>query len=142
RSAESVARARGRPEKGVRGRRSEGAQRERLVRVCASFGLPPLPTLAGTWYHEAISPALSCFEAQGIVASGGEGGDERLAGQVANDRRDEPAQSGGDVARQRHGLALDVHAAVALFEAPVGIKPPEESVILSNRQFVLAGTAG
>jgi predicted permease len=44
--------------------------------------------------------------------------------QTADDRLDQPRQTGRNVARERDGLAFDPRAAVALLEAPVGVKLP------------------
>src|SRR5579859_3464768 len=137
------------PARGTRApqRRESGpASGEYVTTILLTSAARPVVKLRGvrkiTISGRPCARSLSCFEGQGIIASGGEGGDERLARQVANDRRNEPAQAGGNVARQRDGFALDVYTAVALFETPVGIEPPEESVILSDGQRALAGTAG
>ena len=44
---------------------------------------------------------------------------------------------GGNVARQRNGFALNVHAAARIEISPVRIEPPEISAVFSRRQFML-----
>ena len=59
-----------------------------------------------------------------------------------DDRVDQPAEAGRDVARERYRLTFDVDAAVALFESPEGIQSPQKSVIPAGREFLLVRRAG
>src|SRR5579864_8035770 len=67
---------------------------------------------------------------------------ERFFRNALDKRSDEPIQTGGNVARQRNGFALNVHAAARIEISPVRIKPPEISTVFPRRQFMLVRLAG
>ena len=58
---------------------------------------------------------------------------QRLLRHLRDDGTDDPGERERDVARQRQRFALDVRAAVALEEAPVGVEVPHEAVLLAGR---------
>src|SRR5215475_11340834 len=48
-------------------------------------------------------------------------------------RSDHPCQAGGDVARKRYRLTLDIQAAIPFQEMPVGVETPHEAVAIVRR---------
>src|ERR1035441_1503199 len=72
--------------------------------------------------------------AQGVV--------QGVPRQSADDGVDHPSEAGRDAAAQGNSFAFDVDATIALLETPVGVQPPEESVVFAGGQFVLVATAG
>jgi hypothetical protein len=66
---------------------------------------------------------LSCPSAQGLACSF-ESIEERLLGELLDDRFDDPSQPKWHVSRQRYGSALDDYTGITLLESPKGIQAP------------------
>src|SRR5688572_15277089 len=66
---------------------------------------------------------------------------QALARQAGDERADDPAETVGDAARQRHRFAFEVDAAVALLEAPVRVEAPQVAVPLANGLLALPAGA-
>lgn len=66
---------------------------------------------------------------------------QRLLREFLDDRLDGPSQPCWHVARQRNRSALDVHTIFTLFDSPVGIQAPKESITCIGRQYFLFWTS-
>src|SRR5579863_2211096 len=62
---------------------------------------------------------------------------KRFSRYADDEGTNEPAQSLRDIAGKRDGFQLDVDAAVALPEAPVGIEAPQKTAVVACRLFML-----
>src|ERR1700761_366981 len=76
------------------------------------------------------------------VAGGGEGEDERFAGDAFEVGLDGPGEAVRDRASEGEGFDLEVEAAVALLVGPVGVEAVEEAVVAGGRDLVDARAAG
>ena len=62
---------------------------------------------------------------------------QRLAGNVADERSDQPSQSEWNVAAERNRLALDERALGALLERAVVVEAPQKSAVVPDRLLTL-----
>src|ERR1039457_7287379 len=67
---------------------------------------------------------------------------QALFGQIPNDRQHDPAQAGGNIARQRDGLAFQPRPAIPLLESPVAVQLPQEPFASARRHLALVRLAG
>ena len=67
---------------------------------------------------------------------------QRFPGHSRHERANHPAESRGDVARERNDFALHVYAVVPIFQAPPCLHSPKKSAVGSARFFALISLAG